>query len=89
MPFDDDGLDLAATQEIGDRGANDAATAYKDPHSFTRPPVIDTFGRIIPLATLGVARLIKAYPLEIKKSRRVLDFACRRENRSMLPWCRA
>src|SRR5262249_55244385 len=57
-PFDDDGPDSAATQEISDRGADDAATAYKDPHSFTRPPVSDTFGRIIPLGTLGVARLI-------------------------------
>jgi hypothetical protein len=36
-PFDDDGPDPAATQEISDRGADDAATAYKDPHSFTRP----------------------------------------------------
>ena len=42
-------------------GADDAATAYKHPHSFTRPPVSDTFGRIIPLATVGVARLIMVY----------------------------
>jgi hypothetical protein len=60
-PFDDDGLDPAATQEISGRGAGGPATAYKDPHSFIRSPVIDTFGRITPLATLGVARLFKAY----------------------------
>src|ERR1700730_832818 len=28
-PFDDDRLDPAATQEISDRGADDAATAYR------------------------------------------------------------
>src|SRR5262249_27302316 len=49
-PFDDDGLDPAATQEISDRGADYAATAYKDPHSFTlRPhyPISDPWCRAL------------------------------------------